>query len=154
MWFTRTSGAPAISCSGTGSGAARNDQTENARLKAMSARPKASPVGNYVENPEPADDGGMVQCHAIGAACAAVMSDDGEPVVPKRAHDFDLVACNLAHAVRRVIRRARRRAAASKATEVGCDHGKSFCESRRDLMPHVVCLGYAVQQKQRRAVPA
>jgi hypothetical protein len=82
------------------------------------------------------------------------MSDYGEPVVPERAHHFDLVACNLAHAVRRVIRCARRRAAASKAAEVGCDHGKAFRESRRDPMPHVVCLGYAVQQKQRRAVTA
>lgn len=45
MWSTRTAGALPMSCSGTGAGAARNDHTQKPRLKAMSARRNASPVG-------------------------------------------------------------------------------------------------------------
>lgn len=45
MWLTMTAGAWVISCSGTGSGAARKDQTQNPMQNSMPARRNASPVG-------------------------------------------------------------------------------------------------------------
>jgi hypothetical protein len=45
MWSTMTEGAWASSRSGTGSGAARNDQIQNPRQNSMSTRRNTSPVG-------------------------------------------------------------------------------------------------------------
>jgi hypothetical protein len=82
------------------------------------------------------------------------VADHAEPLVSQHAHDLDLVAGELAHAVRRVVRRARWRAAVAEAAEVGGDHGEALGEPRRHPMPHEMRLGDAVQQQDRRTVAA
>jgi hypothetical protein len=100
-----------------------------------------------VEDGETGDDAWVVQRHPVGAACTTVMSDHGELVVSQGVHDLDLLAGDGAHAVRRMIRRARRCAAIAEAPKVGGDHGELLGELGRDAMPHQVCLGDAVQQE-------
>jgi hypothetical protein len=75
------------------------------------------------------------------------VSDHAEPVVPQGPHDLDLVVGDLAHAVRRVIRRARGLAAVAEAAKVGGDQREVPGKVWRDPMPHEVRLGDAVQQE-------
>jgi hypothetical protein len=107
--------------------------------------PKCLAGGDDVEHGETADGAWGVQCHSVGAACATVVSDGAEVVEPERVHDFELVTGDLAHAVRRVVGRARRRAAVAEAAKVGGDNREPLDEARR--------LGDAMEQENRRPLP-
>jgi hypothetical protein len=96
----------------------------------------------------------MVEGHPVGAAGAPVVADDGEPVEPQRPHHLDLVAGDRAHAVGRMVERARRGAAVAEAPQVGGDHGEPGGELGGHPMPHQVGLGYPVQQQDRRPLAA
>jgi hypothetical protein len=52
--------------------------------------------------------------------------DHTEPVISQRVHDLDLVAGERPHAVRRMIRRARRLATIPEASKIGDDHGETL----------------------------
>src|SRR5262249_24282344 len=78
----------------------------------------------------------------------------GEFAIAERVHDLDLVAGELAHAVGRMIGGAGRRAAVAEAAQVGGDHGEPFGELRRYPVPHQMRFWDAVQQQDRRPLPA
>src|SRR5262249_15510823 len=112
------------------------------------------PGGDDVEHREAGHGGRVVQRHPVGAPCPAVVPGHGEGAVAQRVHALDLVAGGLAHAVRRVIGGAGRRAAGTEPAQVGGDHGEPFGEPGRDPVPHQMRFRDAVQQQDRRPLPA
>jgi hypothetical protein len=123
-------------------------------------------AGNRVGALERLDDGDAVEDGEVGHrlrrvegqpggdVAAAVVPDDGEPVVaqpPQRHH----VAGHRPRGVRRVVRGRRRGARAAVAAQVGAhDRVPRVGEQRRHAVPGRLRARMAVQQHHRRSGPA
>src|SRR6185369_17351030 len=108
------------------------------------------PRRHDIEHSELLDSLRMIQRQAIGDAPAAVMPRDGEALEAEMAHEGDLVPRHGPFGIWLVVRRRRRLAAAAIAAQIRRDHGEIPRQPRRDLVPHDMGLGMAMEQQQRR----
>ena len=103
-----------------------------------------------VEHRRLGDPLGVVEGHAVGDPRAPVVADHGEALEAEGGHDLDLVLGHGALGIGRVVVAARRLGAVAVAAQVGQHHGEALGQARRNLVPHDVGLGVAVEQQQRR----
>jgi hypothetical protein len=103
-----------------------------------------------VEHGELGHDVRGIERQAVGAARPAIMSRDVEAIEAQLLHDCDLVARHGALGIRFVIGAGGRFAAAAVPAQVGTDDRVMVRKARRDLRPHRMRLGKAVQEEQRR----
>jgi hypothetical protein len=105
----------------------------------------------YVEHGERSDSVGVIEGKAIGDPAPAVVPRHRELPEAKPLHDLHHVARHGALRIRPVGRIRRRTATSAIAPQVGAYHGAAAGQQRRDLEPHQVRLGKAVQQEEGRA---
>ena len=96
----------------------------------------------------------MVERQAVRDAGATIMRADEEALVAQRAHDLGHVMRHGALRVWRVVGVARRLFGIAVAAQVRADQGETLSQSRGDPAPHHMGLRIAVEQQQRRPLPA
>ena len=92
----------------------------------------------------------MVERQPIGHTATAIMARNREAVEAKPRHDGRHVLGHCTFRIWRVIRTGGRTGAAPISAKIGADHGEVLCEQRRNVPPHQMRLGKAVQQEKRR----
>jgi len=89
----------------------------------------------------------MIERQAVGHSTPSVMACDAEPFKAKPPHHSNHVAGHSALRIRLMIFSRLWTAAAPVTTQIGTDHAELLCQDGRDLTPHQVRLGKAVQQQ-------
>jgi hypothetical protein len=113
------------------------------RARCASALRHTSAVGHG------GDAFGVIECHSVGDASAAVVSGDGELVVAECLHHLDEIVADLPLGIGGVVVRHWRAEGGAITGEVCDDHGVLVGEGVNDRVPHHMALRVSVQEQNR-----
>jgi hypothetical protein len=97
---------------------------------------------------------GLIERHAKGGACAAVVAGDEEFIEAERPHHVDLILRHAPERVVRMIRLAARLRAVAVAPQIGRNDGEIARQARRNALPGEMGERVAVKQQERRTFAA
>ncbi len=106
-----------------------------------------------IENGEPRQAVGMIEAHAIGDTRPAIMTGEREDLMAEPRHHRDDIVAHGALGVG-LPAFGLRHGALPVTAQIRDDQSEIAVQFRRQLMPHDPAFGIAVQQHQRRPIPA
>ena len=112
------------------------------------------PGRHDVEQSKPFDASGMIERQPIADAAAAVMAGEAKAHVSQRLHHLDHGCCHRALGVGRVLGIGGRGVGPAVAGQIRNDQAEALRQGRRNPVPHDIGLRIAMQQQERRPLPA